>query len=147
MSHWQLDGGPPEGHRIPRPERRGQGHHHAADPRTGPPDRGHGHHRRPGYRELKDPLRTVGALLRHSAGAVAVLLLWPLLVEPTLGNLPGIGSGVGPYLPFANVFRFIDVQWLYYATLWGEVGSLLYFVAVVAMVYAVAVVVVNRLDA
>ena len=69
------------------------------------------------------------ALLRHSAGAVAVLLLWPLLVEPVLGNLPSIGSEVGPYLPFANVFRFIDVQWLYpgYAMPWGEFGSLVYF--------------------
>ena len=91
----------------------------------------------------------VAALLRHSAGAVAVLLLWPLLVEPVLGNLPSIGSVVGPYLPFANVFRFIDVQWLYpaYAMPWGEVGSLLYFMIVVAVVYVAAIVVVNRRDA
>jgi len=91
----------------------------------------------------------VAALLRHSAGAVAVLLLWPLLVEPVLGNLPDIGSEVGPYLPFANVFRFIDVQWLYpsYTMPWGEVGSLLYFIAVVAAVYAAATVVLNRRDA
>jgi ABC-2 type transport system permease protein len=91
----------------------------------------------------------VAALLRHSAGAVAVLLLWPLLVEPMLGNLPSIGSEVGPYLPFANVFRFIDLQWLYpaYAMPWGEVGSLLYFVTVVGVVYAAAIVVVNRRDA
>ncbi|HKH51565.1 MAG TPA: ABC transporter permease [Mycobacterium sp.] len=91
----------------------------------------------------------VAALLRHSAGAVAVLLLWPLLVEPILGNLPSVGSEVGPYLPFANVFRVIDVQWLYpaYAMPWGEVGSQLYFVTVVAAVYAVAIVVVNRRDA
>lgn len=91
----------------------------------------------------------VAALLRHSAGAVAVLLLWPLLVEPVLGNLPSIGSQVGPYLPFANVFRFIDVQWLYpvYAMPWGVVGSLVYFTTVVAVVYAVAIVVVNRRDA
>jgi ABC-2 type transport system permease protein len=91
----------------------------------------------------------VAALLRHSAGAVAVLLLWPLLVEPIVGNLPSIGSEVGPYLPFANVFRFIDVQWLYpaYAMPWGVVGSLLYFVIVVAVVYAAAIVVVNRRDA
>jgi ABC-2 type transport system permease protein len=91
----------------------------------------------------------VAALLRHSAGAVALLLLWPLLVEPVLGNLPSIGSEVGPYLPFANVFRFIDVQWLYpaYAMPWGEVGSLLYFTTVVAVVYSAAIVVVNRRDA
>ena len=36
------------GHRLSRPERRGQDHHHAGDPRAGPPDGGHRHHRRPG---------------------------------------------------------------------------------------------------
>ena len=91
----------------------------------------------------------VAALLRHSAGAVAVLLLWPLVIEPILGNLPSVGSEVGPYLPFANIFRFIDVQWLYpaYAMPWDETGSLLYFVAVIAVVYGAALVVVHRRDA
>ena len=46
----------------------------------------------------------VGALLRAGPGAVAVLLLWPLVVEPLLGNLPDVGSEVGPYLPFGNIF-------------------------------------------
>ena len=91
----------------------------------------------------------VAALLRHSAGAVAVLLLWPLVVEPILGNLPSIGSEVGPHLPFANAFIFLRVQWLYptYAMPWGEVGSLVYFAVIVAAVYAVAIVVLNRRDA
>lgn len=91
----------------------------------------------------------VAALLRHSAGAAAVLLLWPLLVEPVLGNLPGIGSGVGPYLPFVNMFRFIGAQWLFpvYAMKWSPVGSLVYFTIVVAVVYTAAIVVVNRRDA
>lgn len=91
----------------------------------------------------------VAALLRHAAGAVAVLLLWPLLVEPVLGNLPSIGSEVGPYLPFANMFLFIDVQWLYpaYAMPWGSVGSLVYFTAIVVVLFLAAVVVVNRRDA
>lgn len=91
----------------------------------------------------------VGALLRHSAGAVAVLLLWPLLVEPVLGNLPNIGSEVGPYLPFANMFLFIDVQWMFpaYDMPWGPQGSLVYFATVVGAVFLAAVVVVNRRDA
>ena len=38
----------------------------------------------------------VGALLRAGPGAVAVLLLWPLVVEPMLGNLPNVGTEVGP---------------------------------------------------
>jgi ABC-2 type transport system permease protein len=91
----------------------------------------------------------VGALLRAAAGAVAVLLMWPLVVEPILGNLPRIASEVGPYLPFANAFVFTDVQWLYpvYAMSWGKVGSLVYFVAVVAVVFVAAIVVLNRRDA
>jgi ABC-2 type transport system permease protein len=91
----------------------------------------------------------VATLLRHSAAAIAVLLLWPLLAEPVLGNLPNIGSDFGPYLPFANIFRFIDVQWLYpsYSVPWGETGSLVYFAVVVAVVYVAAIVVVNRRDA
>jgi ABC-2 type transport system permease protein len=91
----------------------------------------------------------VGALLRHAAGAVAVLLMWPLVAEPILGNLPNIGSEVGPYLPFGNAFLFTRVQWLYpaYDMPWGELASLLYFAAVVAVVFAAAIVVVNRRDA
>lgn len=87
----------------------------------------------------------VAALLRHTAGAVTVLLLWPLLVEPLLANLPGRRWDIGPYLPFANVFRFLDVQWLFpgSAMPWGPAGSLGYFAAVVAAVF----VVVNRRDA
>jgi hypothetical protein len=91
----------------------------------------------------------VAALLRHSAGAVAVLLMWPLVVEPILGNLPNIGSEVGPYLPFGNAFLFTRVEWLYpvYDMPWGELGSMVYFTTIVAVVCAAAIVVVNRRDA
>ena len=91
----------------------------------------------------------VGALLRASAGAVALLLLWPLVAEPMLGNLPNISSEVGPYLPFANAFTFIGVQWLYpyYAMPWGELGSIVYFAGVAAAVFVAALVTVNRRDA
>ena len=91
----------------------------------------------------------VGALVRFAAGAVAVLLLWPLVAEPLLGNLPGKGAAIGPWLPFANMFRFLDVEWLFapYAMHWGEVGSLVYFVVMVAVVFVAAVVVLNNRDA
>ena len=91
----------------------------------------------------------VGALLRAGPGAVAVLLLWPLVAEPMLGNLPDLGPRVGPYLPFANAFIVIDVPWLYpvYAMPWGPVGSLVYFVAFVVAVLGAAVAAVNLRDA
>jgi hypothetical protein len=89
-----------------------------------------------------------GALTRASAGAVALLLLWPLVAEPMLGNLPDISPAVGPYLPFGNAFRFIDVQWLYpdYEMPWGPWGSIVYFAAVAAAVFVAAVVTVTRRD-
>lgn len=91
----------------------------------------------------------VGALLRAGPGAVAVLLLWPLVVEPMLSNLPDVGQQVGPYLPFANIFVVTEVPWLYpvYAMAWGPAGSLCLFVAVVAVVFGAAVAVVNARDA
>jgi hypothetical protein len=91
----------------------------------------------------------VGALLRFAAGAVAVLLLWPMVAEPLLGNLPNAGPEIGPWLPFANVYRFLDVSWLYpvYDVPWGEWGSLAYFAVVSAIVFGAALVVVRRRDA
>jgi len=91
----------------------------------------------------------VGAILRTATGAVAVLLLWPLAAEPMLGNLPYLAADVGPYLPFANAFVFLRMQWLYpfYDMKWGEVGSMVYFAVVVTVVFAAALVVINRRDA
>ncbi|WP_422742509.1 ABC transporter permease [Mycobacterium sp. WMMD1722] len=91
----------------------------------------------------------VGALIRFAAGAVAVLLLWPLVIEPVLGNMPNIGSEIGAYLPFANMFEFLDVAWLFpaYSVPWGQAGAVVYFAIVVAAVFVAAVVVVDRRDA
>jgi ABC-2 type transport system permease protein len=91
----------------------------------------------------------VGALLRAAPGAVAVLLLWPLVIETVLGTMPNLGPKVGPFLPFANAFVFTKVQWLYpgYDMRWGPWGALAYFAAVAAAVFVAAAVVVNRRDA
>ncbi|WP_197383512.1 ABC transporter permease [Mycolicibacterium mengxianglii] len=91
----------------------------------------------------------VGALIRAAPGTVAVLLLWPMVIETVLGILPETGARVGPYLPFANAYTFIEVQWLYqgYDMRWGPFGGLVYFVVVTAVVFTAALVVVNRRDA
>ncbi|MCT7658645.1 ABC transporter permease [Mycobacterium deserti] len=91
----------------------------------------------------------IGALLRAGPGAVAVLLLWPLVAEPMLANLPDVGTQIGPYLPFANIFIVIDVPWLYpvYAMPWDQLGSLAYFAAMVAVAFGAAVAVLNARDA
>jgi hypothetical protein len=91
----------------------------------------------------------VGALIRAAPGTVAVLLLWPLVIETVLSLLPGTGARVGPYLPFANAYTFIQVDWLYpgYDMHWGPLGGLVYFAVVTAVVFASALLVVNRRDA
>ncbi len=73
-----------------------------------------------------------------------------LVAEPLLGNLPNSGQQMGPWLPFGNMFRFLQVDWLfpaYYDMPWGETGSLIYFLLWVAVAFIAAAVVLTRRDA
>jgi hypothetical protein len=89
----------------------------------------------------------LGALVRHSAAAVAILLLMPFVVEPLLGAAPHIGEHVGPLLPFANAFTFTGVPWLQTFSLWwGPVGAALYFAGVALAVFVIAAFVATRRD-
>lgn len=44
---------------------------------------------------------SVGTIVRQSAGAIAILLLWPLILESLFSLIPTVGEKVGPWLPFA----------------------------------------------
>ncbi len=89
----------------------------------------------------------LGALLRHSAAVIAILLLLPFVVEPLLGATPGVGSKLGPLLPFANANAFTGIPWLQsFSMFWGPVGSAVYFAGVSAAMFVAAVVVVGRRD-
>ncbi len=88
----------------------------------------------------------VGALLRQSAAAIALLLLWPLLIENLVGLLGSIGRNIQPFLPFANASHFlgqdssIDFHW-------GPWGSLAYFALFVLVVFGASLAVVDARDA
>jgi ABC-2 type transport system permease protein len=89
----------------------------------------------------------LGALLRHSAAVVAIILLMPFVVEPILGATPRIGERVGPLLPFANANTFTKVPFFQtFAMWWGPVGAALYFTAIAAAVFAAGAVVTSRRD-
>ena len=92
----------------------------------------------------------VGALLRHTAAAVAVLLLVPFVVEPMLRVNTDIGDTVGPLLPFDNAAAFTGGSifgFLHNLSMWwGPQGSALYFGGVALGIFAAAVVVVARRD-
>ncbi|AHH21959.1 putative ABC transporter, permease [Nocardia nova SH22a] len=90
----------------------------------------------------------VGALIRQSAAAISLIVLWPLLIETLLGSFGSFGHNVQPFLPFANMDHFIDdtsassANWH-----WGPWGGLIYFLIFTLVVFGAALVVTDRRDA
>ncbi|WP_069164767.1 ABC transporter permease [Nocardia altamirensis] len=89
----------------------------------------------------------VGVLVRQSAAAISLIVLWSLLIEPLLGAFGSFGRNVGPFLPFQNASHFLSVSESGANWHWGPWGSLLYFVAFVAIVYGAALIMINQRDA
>ncbi|MGW4326567.1 ABC transporter permease [Nocardia sp. NPDC004573] len=89
----------------------------------------------------------VGVLVRQSAAAISLIVLWPLLIEGLLGAFGSFGRNVTPFLPFANANRFFSASVSAANWHWGPWGSLLYFTVFVAIVFGAALVVVNQRDA
>ena len=89
----------------------------------------------------------LAGVLWHTAALIVVLLLVPFAIEPLLGSVPRIGQHIGPLLPFVNAFAFTRVPWFMASPPhWGELGSLVYFAGIVAVVYAIALVLISRRD-
>lgn len=91
----------------------------------------------------------VGILLRQTAGAVSLVLVWALLVENLIGTLPHVGPAVQPWLPFTNAMNTLSAQGTPDGmhVVFGPWGSLAYLATVAAALLAVAIAVANRRDA
>ncbi len=50
----------------------------------------------------------IGILIRQSAGAIAILILWPLLVENLFNLIPKVGDDMAQWSPFANGSSFLN---------------------------------------
>ncbi|WP_026421728.1 ABC transporter permease [Actinokineospora inagensis] len=86
----------------------------------------------------------VGTLIRQSAGAISVLLIWPLLVENLVQLIPRVGEDIHNWMPFTAVSRFTD------STVPGPIGpwaSLAYFAGVAAVLLVAALAVAEKRDA
>lgn len=99
---------------------------------------------------------SVGTLLRQSAGAIALLLLWPLLIESLFTLIPTVGPKVGPWLPFAAGDQFVtptsvptdgDFNGVVASSGPTPVQGLLVFLATAVVLWLIAAVVLNRRDA
>jgi ABC-2 type transport system permease protein len=99
----------------------------------------------------------VGTLLRQSAGAIAILLLWPLLVENLIGAIPTVGK-VAPWLPFQAGARFLEDTRDYTGAaanfnadttgaVPSPVGGLLVFLGYAVLLWVIAAVLLRRRDA
>lgn len=98
---------------------------------------------------------SVGTLVRQSAGAITLLLLWPLLVESLFTLIPTVGPKVGPWLPFAAGGRFvrptINIPGIGNAVPDNPgptpVQGLLVFLATAVVLWGIAAVVLKKRDA
>ncbi|PPK68013.1 ABC transporter permease [Actinokineospora auranticolor] len=88
----------------------------------------------------------VGTLVRQSAGAISILLIWPLLVENLVQLIPGAGPHIHDWMPFVNAERFLNPPEFTTPPI-GPWGSLAYLAGVAAALFAAAMVAVNRRDA
>lgn len=97
----------------------------------------------------------VGLLIRQSAGAIAILLIWPLLLEQLVQIIPKVGDDLNRWAPFsmANSFLFQGAATgpatgedaASYAL--GPWWSLLYFAGWAAALMAIALFSASKRDA
>ncbi|GLZ37459.1 ABC transporter permease [Actinokineospora sp. NBRC 105648] len=100
----------------------------------------------------------VGVLVRHSAGAISLVLIYNLLVEGLIVLIPNVGPKIHKWLPFNMAHQFVtgnpdptgrDVNFgppLSDATL-GPWAALAYFAGFAAVLLVIALAVANRRDA
>ncbi|MEU7478552.1 hypothetical protein AB0A63_21380 [Lentzea sp. NPDC042327] len=96
----------------------------------------------------------VGIMVRQTAGAVSILLVWQMAAEGLIGFIPKVGTKIQAWLPFTNATHFLSMgaespeqggagidfklsQW----------GSLAYFAGIAVALLVVALIVAKRRDA
>lgn len=90
----------------------------------------------------------VGMLLRQTAGAVTLLLLWSLLVESLIAMIPEIGPTAQQWMPFVMADHFLSGGGNMAVEMpLGPWGALAYFAAVTVGVWVIGLVVTHRRDA
>lgn len=94
----------------------------------------------------------VGVLVRQTAGAIAILLVYSLLVENLVRLIPHIGNTIHNWMPFTMAGNFLNGGSPEAATVGPAMplspwASLLYFAGIGTVLLIVALVTANRRDA
>ncbi|QNH95511.1 ABC transporter permease [Corynebacterium anserum] len=89
----------------------------------------------------------VGYLIRNTAGAIAALLLWKLVVEGlVVTQIPKVKEWLPSYMPFLNMDRAVTGTEVADAP-WGPTGSVLYFGLWCVVIFVVGVIILRKRDA
>ncbi|MDR7302119.1 hypothetical protein [Haloactinomyces albus] len=90
----------------------------------------------------------VGILIRQTAGATSLVLVWSMLVEGLIGMIPTIGQDIQEWTPFMMADHFLSgsVGGPYDMPL-SPWGSLVYFLAIATALLIIALVTAHRRDA
>jgi ABC-2 type transport system permease protein len=90
----------------------------------------------------------VGALVRQTAGAISLLLVWTLLVENLVQLIPNVGQDIARLMPFTNAALFAsDQEMTGVQDPLGVTASLGMFAGTALVIMIIATVVVRRRDA
>lgn len=91
----------------------------------------------------------VGILVRQSAGAITILLVYSLLVENLIGLVPHFGQDIQKWMPFIQASNFAPVSMggLHADLPLSPWGSLAYFAAFAAILFGIALTAAKRRDA
>jgi ABC-2 type transport system permease protein len=94
----------------------------------------------------------VGILIRQTAGAVALLLIYTLLVENLITLIPKIGTKIQEWMPFTMANHFLtagsaSVRAAGQQAPLGAWASLGYFAGIGAVLLTIAIITANRRDA
>lgn len=88
----------------------------------------------------------VGYLLRRTAGAMALVLLWVLVLEDAFSWFPKVDEWVPQYMPFKNIGNAVNLNDMANAP-WGQTGSVIYFAVICLVIFIIGTVVLRRRDA
>ncbi|MFD6072728.1 ABC transporter permease [Amycolatopsis lurida] len=90
----------------------------------------------------------VGILIRHSAGAISLVLIYALAVENLIQLIPKIGKDIYDWMPFHVADRFLTGSGPAAAEApLSQAGSLAYFAGFALVLLAISLVVANKRDA
>ncbi|WP_410662727.1 ABC transporter permease [Amycolatopsis sp. lyj-84] len=90
----------------------------------------------------------IGVLIRHSAGAISLLLIYALAVENLIRLIPRIGKDIYEWMPFRVADRFLNGTGSAAAqSSLSQGGALAYFAGFAAILLVISLVVANKRDA